>query len=495
MPPEDEILLRDRYKILGLLGHGGMGSVHLAYDTALDVQVAVKSNRNSEVSSQEQFLREARLLATLRHTNLPRVIDHFIVGDTQYLVMDFIPGRDLETILKEEGIPPVDRILDWSRQLVSAITYLHNQNPPVIHRDIKPANVKITPDGQAILVDFGLAKAADPTQATAAGATGYTPGYAPPEQYGGSHTGPRSDQYSLAATLYKLFTNQKPVESIKRLLGEAVLTPMQGLNPAVPSHIQAAIEKAMSLQPQDRFPSMQAFLLALSNPARQTDSAPTIALGEQTVIKPTATVQPTATQKETGHTVASKDGITKNVPVKKSSRLLVTCGIIAAAGLVLTLISAAIWFAFLRDKFPQILSAVPTATQEILVAAVEDTPQMTMTEQPFIEPTATETLPAPSATFTTEAPAATNTTTPTVEVLPEFLVNENRVVFVSDRADGSTWQLWTMQIGQTHTNEIIAMNLQQITFDEGDKSQPDWSPDGSKVIYCAPASEGAKNQI
>ena len=162
---------------------------------------------------------------------------------------------------------------------------------------------------------------------------------------------------------------------------------------------------------------------------------------------------------------------------------------------MLTLISAAIWFAFLRDKFPQILSAVPTATQEILVAAVEDTPQMTMTEQPFIEPTATETLPAPSATFTTEAPAATNTTTPTVEVLPEFLVNENRVVFVSDRADGSTWQLWTMQIGQTHTNEIIAMNLQQITFDEGDKSQPDWSPDGSKVIYCAPASEGAKNQI
>ena len=464
MTLNQDTLLKDRYRIISLLGHGGMGAVHLAYDTALDMQVAVKGNRNPGEESTQQFLREARLLATLRHPNLPRVIDHFIVEDTQYLVMDYIPGKDLETLLSEEGIPPLNRVLDWIRQLGSALSYLHSQNPPVIHRDIKPANVKITPEGQAILVDFGLAKASDPSQATAAGATGYTPGYAPPEQYGGAHTGNYSDQYSLAATLYKLLTNQKPVESIKRLLGESVLTPMQGLNPSVPAYIQSPIEKGMALQPKDRYPGIDEFVRALSDTAFQ----PTVQRQEHASV---ATVSAARGEK------------------KPSKALLFTCLGLVIAAVLLGAGGGGVWYFVFRE------TPAPTQTSPPpVVAVVENTD----------EPTATVTPPPPSDTpqppaATTQAVSATPSPTSTEGATPtataRFLVDENQVAFVSDRADGETLQIWTMRVGQTTTNEIIALDLEQLTFDAGSKYEPAWSPDGSKILYSAPGSSGDNLQI
>ncbi len=210
-----------------------MGAVYLAWDQTLETQVAIKSNFNPAPESVDQFLKEARLLAALRHQNLPRVIDYFVIDKEQFLVMDFIPGEDLGKRLKAEGAQKLDDVLRWSAQLSSALAYMHAQNPPVIHRDIKPANIKLTPDGEVILVDFGIAKAAAAQSQTATGAAGYTPGYAPPEQYGQGHTGPYSDQFSLAATVYALLTQAKPADSIARVLGKETLVPIRQMDPDI----------------------------------------------------------------------------------------------------------------------------------------------------------------------------------------------------------------------------------------------------------------------
>jgi serine/threonine-protein kinase len=269
-----ETILNNLYRIVQQLGQGGMGAVYLAYNMSLEHQVAIKVNRNPSEQSTSQFLREARLLAALRHPNLPRVIDYFVSGPEQFLVMDYVPGDDLGSLMEKQGAQPLDRVLNWAQQLGSALSYLHKQTPPVIHRDVKPSNIKLNNESEAMLVDFGIAKTSDSSQATATGAVGYTPGYAPPEQYRSSRTGPHSDQYSLAATLYALLTGQKPVESVERALGNAVLSPMNLLNPAIPAQIQQVIEKARSTRPEERFSSVNEFVGALNDPPYQPTIRP-----------------------------------------------------------------------------------------------------------------------------------------------------------------------------------------------------------------------------
>ena len=195
-----------------------MGMVYLAEDTSLDRQVAVKENYGIGEDSANQFLQEARLLAALHHSHLPRVTDYFIEGPLQYLVMDYLPGDDGRPFLSVKAASRLTKVLDWTKQLVDAMAYMHLQSPPVTHRDIKPANIRLREDGSAVLVDFGIAKAAESAQKTNTGAMGYTPGFAPPEQVGGGRTGPFSDQFSLSATIYTLLTGSRPVESIKRVL-------------------------------------------------------------------------------------------------------------------------------------------------------------------------------------------------------------------------------------------------------------------------------------
>ena len=200
MPLQTGQVLEQRYRIEALLGQGGMGAVYRAIDLKFNTPVALKENLTVTPDSQRQFTREAGLLHQLRHPNLPRVTDHFtIAGQGQYLVMDYVEGEDLKGLLRRQGPLPEPRALNWICQVLDALEYLHSRQ--VIHRDVKPANVKITPQGQVFLVDFGLAKVYDPGQETTIGARGATPGYAPPEQYGQGRTDARSDVYSAGATL------------------------------------------------------------------------------------------------------------------------------------------------------------------------------------------------------------------------------------------------------------------------------------------------------
>ena len=194
-------LLNGRYKILEILGQGGMGSVYRAMDENLTVSVAVKENLFTTDDYSRQFRLEASILANVRNEHLPRVTDYFILGeDGQYLVMDFINGEDLRQRMEREGkIKDSDAVLIGAA-VCEALTYLHSRSPSVLHRDIKPGNIKITPEGEIYLVDFGLAKLVHGSQTTTTGARAMTPGYSPPEQYGTARTDPRSDIYSLGAT-------------------------------------------------------------------------------------------------------------------------------------------------------------------------------------------------------------------------------------------------------------------------------------------------------
>jgi serine/threonine protein kinase len=266
-------VLNKRYRIVKQLGQGGFGAVYRAEDLALKTACALKENLDYWDEAQRQFEREALLLANLRHPNLPRVTDYFYLpGQGQYLVMDFVEGYDLQTILDRIGQPLTEKqVMVWMDQICDALAYLHAQNPPVIHRDIKPANIKITPSGLAMLVDFGIAKAYDPESKTILGAQAVTVGYSPIEQYGQewgqqTRTDARTDVYALGATLYTLLTGQQPPESIGRVMGMS-LTPPRQINSKTSSHVELAILRAMELFASDRYSSVAEFREALKKPA------------------------------------------------------------------------------------------------------------------------------------------------------------------------------------------------------------------------------------
>jgi formylglycine-generating enzyme required for sulfatase activity len=257
MPLVTGQVLNSRYRIVKLLGQGGFGAVYRAWDTTFDLPCAIKENFETGEAAQRQFLREARLLRTLRHPNLPEVSDYFVVpAQGQYLVMDFVEGEDLAQMQAAAGGPlPEAQVLAWAAQTCDALSYLHSQNPPVIHRDIKPANIKIRPDDQAMLVDFGIAKQFDPNAATTMGARAVTPGYSPLEQYGrGGRTDARSDIYALGATLYALLTGKEPEDAPERNLGSELVLP-RVLNPRLSSEAEAIILKAMAILPGERYQS------------------------------------------------------------------------------------------------------------------------------------------------------------------------------------------------------------------------------------------------
>ena len=271
--------LKDRYRIVTLLGQGGFGAVYRAWDLNLERPRALKENLDTSESAQRQFKREAQLLSDLSHPNLPKVIDHFVLpGQGQYLVMEYVEGEDLQQMLERQGPLAEAQAVDWIGQVCDALIYLHSQNPPVIHRDIKPANIKITPQGKAMLVDFGIAKASAPGQKTTVGARAVTPGYSPPEQYGQGVTDAQSDVYALGATLYALLTGRAPVDSVDLLARNVPPPPpVRQLNPAVSAQVEAAIAGAMQLERANRTAGTAAFkasLLYKGQPRTQMVLAP-----------------------------------------------------------------------------------------------------------------------------------------------------------------------------------------------------------------------------
>jgi hypothetical protein len=257
-PLEPGVVLQQRYRIARLLGGGGMGMVYLAHDQRLSNRpCAIKEmvdhfiDAQQRLEANEYFAREADTLAQLKHPAIPAISDRFDQQNRHYLVMEYVEGRNLEEELTQRGGPfPEGLVIDIARQLCDVLAYLHGLQPPIIYRDLKPSNVMLTGNGRVVLVDFGIARL---FKAQRKGTMIGTLGFAPPEQYQGI-ADPRSDLYSLGATLHYVLTGRDPEK-----FAPFSFPPVRELRPAVSSNLAGAIDRALTYEMLNRPPTIQEF--------------------------------------------------------------------------------------------------------------------------------------------------------------------------------------------------------------------------------------------
>lgn len=252
-----------KYKILNKIGQGGMSVVYLAMNERANKQWAIKEVRKDGVSNfeivKQGLIAETDMLKNLNHPNLPSIID-VIDGDGTFLiVMDYIEGTSLDSILKHHGAQSQEDVIEWSIQLCDVLGYLHTREKPIVYRDMKPANVMLKPDGTVTLIDFGTArefKSAAVADTTCLG----TQGYAAPEQFGGmGQTDGRTDIYCLGATMYHLVTGHNPAEPPYEMY------PIRQWDPRLSSGLEEIILKCTQRNPEDRYQSCAELMYALEH--------------------------------------------------------------------------------------------------------------------------------------------------------------------------------------------------------------------------------------
>ncbi|MGH2523283.1 MAG: protein kinase domain-containing protein, partial [Anaerolineales bacterium] len=372
-------------------------------------------------------------------------------------------------------------------------TYLHGRIPPVVHRDIKPANIKLAASGEAMLVDFGIAKASEAGQKTTTSAVALTPGFAPPEQYGLGRTDPRTDQYALAATLYTLLTGQTPPDSMERLLGNVQLTPPEQLRPDVTPPISFALTRALEVKPDERFENIEAFKAALLGQARIASQTLPAEAARPTLVRPTAGAAATAVispQPPAPPTVPAESPSAPRSPQRPG--WLVPAGIGGAVMVVGVFIVGLVLARGMSAG--RATETSPPAQTSAVVAGPTLPPQATHTAPPTAAPsTSTEAPPAPTATPI----PPTDTPAPTPTVASTQVGGGGRIAFISNR-DGQFFQIYIMNPDGS--------DVQPVTTDARDKWSPDWqlgrlgplsgtqlawSPDGTQLMYLAETSPGS----
>jgi Tol biopolymer transport system component len=298
-------------------------------------------------------------------------------------------------------------------------------------------------------VDFGIAKVAESSQKTKAGAMGYTPGFAPPEQAGGGRTGPYTDQYSLAATIYTLLTGTRPVDSVKRILEGVSVEDARVLNQEIPENVSIALGKAMALHPDDRFEDVQSFYSALIDPEFHWP---------EDHIKP----QPQS-----------------NLNKTRPAWMMAAFGLIGL--LVVTILAVAVIAAYGLIKPVNLIP--PTSTQTVteqLIPSASKVDATNATSTSILNPiVATEITPTKNVGDSTGQPAA------------NIIASGKWIAFSSDHADGSTLQIWLMNVGLNNDGKPVALQQKQLTGTPGNKTQTAWSPEGKFLLFSAPSLDKA----
>ena len=264
-------VIDNKYEILKEIGKGGMSTVYLAMDKRLNKQWAIKElrripgNENNKILVKSLII-EANMMKKLDHPSLPRVVDIIDNGQTIYVIMDYIEGESLKTVLSVSGAQSQKKVIEWAKQLCEVLRYLHSQNPPIIYRDMKPSNVMLKPEGNLKLIDFGIAREYKEQNLADTVSLG-TRGYAAPEQFGGKgQTDARTDIYCLGVTLYHLITGKNPTEPPYEIY------PIRVWNPALSSGLEAIISKCTQLNPDDRYQDCDELMYALEHYSELDDT-------------------------------------------------------------------------------------------------------------------------------------------------------------------------------------------------------------------------------
>ncbi len=278
-PLDPGTIIGGHYVIDGLINRGGFGAVYRGIDSSEENRLcAIKETYDVSPTARRRALMEAAVLFTVKSKHLPRVYDAFEADGRFYLVMQLIEGKTLQQLLKLQGRPcSVQEVVDWLVPIMHVLNELHSRNLAVIHRDIKPGNIILTPDHTAVLVDFGLTKLYDPNSDTQTLVRAVSGGYSPVEQYIGKTT-PQSDIYAIAATIYFLLTLKVPPESVNRSYRDELIAPSL-LNTTLSPAIDHVLHKAMSVDADLRYRSMDEFAQALQNLSFAPYADPTIANG------------------------------------------------------------------------------------------------------------------------------------------------------------------------------------------------------------------------
>lgn len=256
-------LVDNKYKILNLVGQGGMSTVYLAMNEKANKQWAIKEVRKDGTVDMEtvrqNLVAETDMLKKLNHPNLPSIIDVIEDDDRFLIVMDYIQGNSLNDALEEYGAQPQENVIQWAKQLCDVLGYLHSRTPAIIYRDMKPANIMLKPDGNITLIDFGTAREFKEKNLADTRCLG-TIGYAAPEQFGGmGQTDARTDIYCLGATLYHLVTGMNPCKPPYEI------KPIREVNPALSSGLERIILKCTKRDPNERYQSAAELQYALEH--------------------------------------------------------------------------------------------------------------------------------------------------------------------------------------------------------------------------------------
>lgn len=273
-----------QYQILDELGRGGMSVVYKAWQPSLRRYVALKTlqpHLTNDWEFVQRFQQEAIVAANLRHPNIVTIYEVAQQDRYLFIAMEYVEGRSLETIIKQEGALPLPRVVALLRQVAAALDYAHERR--FVHRDIKPANIMVTPDERVIITDFGIAKAMEGSGATAritqAGSVLGTIEYMAPEQIQGQPPDYRADLYSLGMVAYEMLTGRIPFDSpttASLLYAQVNLLPpdVRQLAPALPAYVAEALARMLAKSPSDRFVSAGAFVEALAGTGAVTAAAP-----------------------------------------------------------------------------------------------------------------------------------------------------------------------------------------------------------------------------